>query len=314
MKASCASLLALSLSAPAAAQVEGDTPPEAEKAPLETTPEAPAAPAADESEKRGKAAFPRIADDEETIYAVQRKAYLVKNKFELTPMGAVSFTDRFVVNGGWAASVSYHLAENFGVEMYGAQLFPNESGLTDEILERGRLTPEIAKLTQMRWGWGVGVQWSPIYGKIEIFDISLGNLGFYLAAGIGAGQSRVQCTLTTPLDPNVFGESRNTPGMPRLCGERDDGTLPMPMTGDREDAFRIFYEPNRTHFMATIGGGVRFYFSNLIGLKLEVKDWLFPARVFRPGSNEPTQRYTDAIRSNIFVQAGASFLFGGEEN
>src|SRR5690242_12863589 len=44
----------------------------------------------------GKGPFPRVADDEETIYAVQRKAYLVRQKIELTPMFAGTFSDRFV--------------------------------------------------------------------------------------------------------------------------------------------------------------------------------------------------------------------------
>jgi hypothetical protein len=30
--------------------------------------------------------------------------------------------------------------------------------------------------------------------------------------------------------------------------------------------------------------------------------------------SEPTQRYTDAIRNNIFASIGLSFLFGGVEN
>ena len=40
--------------------------------------------------------FPRISDEEETIYAVQRKAYLVDRKIELTLGGTASFADRFV--------------------------------------------------------------------------------------------------------------------------------------------------------------------------------------------------------------------------
>ena len=253
-----------------------------------------------QDQKKGKAQFPRISDDEETIYAVQRKAFLVKSKIELTPMGAFSFTDRFVQNGGLALSGTYHFAENFGVEVFGTYLFPGESGLTDEILREYKLTPEIAKLTQMQWGAGLGAQWSPIYGKLEIAGVSLGNFSFYVGAGLGVGQTRVQCTPATLLDPEVFGATAT-------CDM-------IEATGSAEDAFKVVYEPSRTQVMGVLGGGVRFYFSNFIGLKLEVKDWIFPARVFRPGSNEPTQRYTDAIRNNVHVHVGVSFLFGGEDN
>jgi outer membrane beta-barrel protein len=249
---------------------------------------------------RGTAKFPRIADDQETIFAVQRKAYLLNRKFEVTPMATASFTDRFVQTFGGSVSLSYHLAENFGLELVGSLMFPNESGLTDEILREGKLTPEIAKLTQMMWATALGAQWSPIYGKLQIFDASLGTFAFYIGVGIGVGQTRVQCTPATPLDPAVFGDGAT-------CRT-------IEATGSAEDAFQVVYEPNRTQLMGSLVGGVRFNFSNSIGLKFEVRDWLFPARVYRPGSNEPTQRYTDAIRNNLLVNLGVSFLFGGEDN
>ena len=259
-----------------------------------------AEPTGPSDESRGKAAFPRISDDDETIYAVQRKAYLVDQKIELTPMLTASFTDRFVQTLGGAASATYHIAENFGVELSGAFMFPDESGLTTEILKEGKLTPEIAKLTQMLWGVGLSAQWSPIYGKIEIFDVSLGNFAFYVSAGLAVGQTRVQCTPATTLDEEVHGAGAK-------CNM-------ITATGTEEDAFQVVYEPSRTQLMGALAGGVRFYFSSVIGLKIEVKDWIFPARVYRPDSSEPTQRFTDAIRNNVFVQLGVSFLFGGEEN
>src|SRR5689334_20339335 len=110
--------LALSISlvtmpaARALAQDEGDA---AEKTPEKPAEEAkPAAPAA----PIPKNGFARVSDDQETIYAVQRKAYLVYKKFELTPMIAASFADRYVETYAPAASATYHLAENFGLELF----------------------------------------------------------------------------------------------------------------------------------------------------------------------------------------------------
>ncbi|MCC7384141.1 MAG: outer membrane beta-barrel domain-containing protein [Deltaproteobacteria bacterium] len=240
--------------------------------------------------------FPRISDAEETIYAVQRKAYLVDHRFEVSVLGAFSFTDRFVQTAGPAASVTYHLAENFGLQLFGAFLFPSPSGLTRELLEENQLTPEVAKLTQMLWGAALGVEWSPIYGKIELFGASLGNFNLFVGVGGGIGQTRVQCLQAQPIDPNVHGDGAT-------CAESPQGA----------DPFEPVYEPTRTQLMTAFGGGVRFYFANWLGLKLEVKDWLFPARVYRPGATDPTQLFTDAIRNNVFVQLGVSFLFGGED-
>ncbi|MEQ8273004.1 MAG: outer membrane beta-barrel domain-containing protein [Deltaproteobacteria bacterium] len=243
------------------------------------------------------APFARIADQEETIYAVQRKAFLVDGKFELTPLLAASFTDRFVQTFAPAGSVTYHVAENFGIELFGGYMFPTESGLTREILQKGKLTPETAKLTQMLWAAGLGVQWSPIYGKVQLFGASLGNFNFYVGAGVGVGQTRVRCTPGTALDPVAF-PNEECPAAPPLMG----------------DQFEEVYEPASLQVMGSLSGGVRFYFSNWLGLKFEIKDYLFSARVYRPETQEATQRFTDAIRSNVYAQLGVSFLLGGEDN
>lgn len=304
-------LLAILLATQPALALAAETPKDEEevKEKPETGTPAPAVEAAKQEAEvkpvvnpQGKAGFPRVTDTEETIYAVQRKAYLTNRKIEISPMFSASFADRFVQTFAPAVSVTYHIAENFGAEGYFSFMFPSESGLTSEILKEGKLTPEIAKLTQMRWVGGLGAQWSPVYGKIQVFGATLGNFGLYVGAGIGIGQTRVQCTPGLPLDPNVFGANFECEAVMATPG------------GSADDAFKVVYEPLRTQVMGQFGGGIRLYFSNNLGLKLEVRDWIFPTRVFRPGTTEPTQRFTDAIRNNLFINIGVSFLFGGEKN
>lgn len=300
MKRTMFAALAIFLAAsPAYAQSEeGDDP----LTPDETKPEAP------EEEKvltgRKGAPFPRISDKEETIYAVQRKAYLIKHNFEITPMlFSGSFTDRFVTTFAAAGSVSFHLAENFAIELAGGYMFPDESALTTEILDEGKLQPEIAKLTQLLWTVGLGVQWSPVYGKLQVFGTSLGNFQFYLGAGGGVGQTRVQCTPGMELDPN-----RGFPVNPE-SGVAECQQIEGETTGDE---LQFVYEPATLRFVGHLSGGFRFFFANWIGMKIEVKDYLFVSRVFRPETTEPTQRFTDAVRNNIYLQLGVSFLLGGE--
>lgn len=236
--------------------------------------------------------FARISDDEETIYAVQRKAYLVKDKLEVTPFVAASFADRFIQTYAPAASVTYHVAENFGLELFGAYFFPNESGLTEDILNKFSLRSDTAKLTQMLWSAGVGVLWSPIYGKIRVLGGSLGNFAFYLGVGFAVGETRVACDANQRIDPEAFGEGA-------LC----------PMVQAAGD---VVYEPSTFRPMAALSGGVRFNFSSSFALRFEVKDYLFTARVYRPDADQ--QALSDAVRNNLFAQLGVSFLFGGEDN
>lgn len=291
--------LSFAFVAPAMAQddeseVEGgevEDPDTAAEADADTPVEAKAAVAADDD-----APFSRVSDDEETIYAVQRKAFLVKGKFELSPLLSASFSDRFVQTFAPAASVTYHLGETFGLELYGAYFFPSESALTKDILNNFSLRSDTAKLTQMLWTVGFGVQWSPIYGKVNVFGSTLGNFAFYLGLGVGLGQTRVQCDAGMALDPN---RGFNPPTCPLIPVDADATT--------------VVYEPATLRPMGALSGGVRFNFSSRFALKFEVKNYLFAARVYRPDVNE-NDKLADAIRTNVYAQVGVSFLFGGEDD
>lgn len=244
---------------------------------------------AQDEPKEGNPPFARVADDEETIYAVQRKAFSVEGKLELAPFVAATFADRFVQSFAIAGSLGYHLRETFAVEVFGSYMFPTESGLTREILDRGMLLPETAKLTQLLWAAGAGVKFSPLYGKVQVMGAVLGNLAFYVGAGFAIGESRVRCTSGQRLDPAKFGD--------RVC--------PMQPSVDEEA-----YEPATLRPLGAISGGVRFDLSEWLAIEFEVKDYIYVARVFRPEVDAPTQRYTDAVRNDLFAQLGVGILMG----
>ncbi|MEM1022745.1 MAG: outer membrane beta-barrel domain-containing protein [Myxococcota bacterium] len=243
--------------------------------------------------------FARVTDSEETIYAVQQKAYLIKDKVEISIMFSALFNDRFVQSYAPVASVTYHVAENLGLEAFGGYFFPGESGALNEIFDQANLRPQFATQTQLLWAAGLGVQWSPIYGKLEIAGRQLGNFNFYLTTGVAVGETRVECTANFRIDPRFDGGENGTPA---VC---PDGERPV-------------YEPNTFRPMAVFGGGFRFYFNETIGLKAEVRDYLFASSVFRPpregdsgplGETSAPLQYSDAIRNNIYANVGVSILF-----
>jgi outer membrane beta-barrel protein len=262
----------------------------------EEAPEAPAEPEAPADVGETDPGFLRVTDSEETIYAVQRKAYLIKDKIEVSLMFSALFNDRFVQSYAPVASVTYYVAENLGLEAFGGYLFPGESSALNEIFEQTNLRPQFAAQTQLLWAAGLGVQWSPIYGKLEVAGRQLGNFNFYLTTGVAVGETRVECTANFLIDPNKFGEGATCP----------DGPRPV-------------YEPNTFRPMGVFGGGFRFYFNDTFGLKAEVRDYLFASSVFRPpregdsgppGETRQELQYSDAIRNNVYANIGLSILFG----
>ena len=236
----------------------------------------------------GGGGFSRVIDDEETVFAVQRKAFLMEGKFELSLFYTSLIGDRFVATENsfaLAGSVAYHFSEAFAVEVFGGYFFPTESETTEELLRELRLETEPARLTQLLWATGVGVQWSPIYGKFQLAGRSLGSFAFYLGAGAAVGQSRVQCNGTEALDPNEF-PGQQCPG---------------------DDTLDVAYEPNTTRGMGVLSAGFRFRFLDWLGFRAEIRDYIFASRVYRPDSDI----VSDSIRNNLFLQLGLSVLLGG---
>ncbi len=243
--------------------------------------------------------FSRVTDDQETIYAIQRKAYLSEGTWELSLLYNNLIGDRFVAtdNGvAVAASVGYHFDEAFSVEVFGGYFFPTESEATQELLAQLRLETEFAKLTQLRWAAGAGVQWSPIYGKLQLADSALGNFAFYLGVGAAIGQTRTQCRANSLLDPS----------QPTLrCA-----------SPPAENPTAVVYSPDVTQVMGVLTAGFRFQFSSLVALRAEVRDYIFTSRVVQYDSpdNFNTAITTDSVRNNIYFQVGISVLLGGESN
>lgn len=254
-----------------------------------------------EAAEAGDPGFSRVIDREETIYAVQRKAYLIEGTLELSVLYSTLVGDRFVTTDNSvavAAGATYHLSEAFALEVFGGWFRPTESETTTELAEElaTPLETEAAKLTQLLWAAGVGVQWSPIYGKLQVAGTSLGNFAFFLGVGAALGESRTRCR-PGALDPAEFGEGQTCPPVEAVEGVRSP----------------ISYEPNRLQVMGVLSGGVRFRFLPWLALRAEVRDYIFTSRIYVPPEAAGEGRvFSDSIRNNIYLQIGLSFLLGSE--
>jgi hypothetical protein len=241
------------------------------------------------------AATPAKSDPAESVYVVQEPQYPLSKRFELTPSFAFLFGDRFVDSVSIAGAAAYNFDELFAVELIGAYMFPSESGLTQEVLTRGRLSPEAAKLTQLLWTVGVGARIRPISGKVEMFGLGLGRLSLHLGLGFGMGGTRVRCTAGTPLDPNRGFD-------PASCPDFEGALAP--------GEFREVYEPARIRPMGTLSVETVLQVSELIGLVFTLRDWIYVARVFRPETTDISERFTDSVQNALFLQFGLRFVLG----
>lgn len=216
---------------------------------------------------------------EETIYAVEGKQHLVAGRFEIAPQFVQSVNDQFTTHTGGLLSAIYHVKENVAFELT-AGAFINgveESGylggratdLTTEIRLKESLTPEHVKLYQFTWLATTDLQWSPFYGKVNVADALLGQFNIYFS--VGAGAMGVQ--LENDQIANQFEEI-----------------------------------PNPVQLTTTFGGGLRFYFSDWLGVRFEVRDYVTPLAVLK--RDVPlTPNTTFDVTNLLLSQFGVSVVF-----
>jgi outer membrane beta-barrel protein len=232
---------------------------------------------------------------EETIYVVQGKPFLAQGHFELTPQFAQSVNDSFTSHTGLMLSGLYHLKENVALEatvgVFGwwdqpgvtaPRLGGRDTDLTTELKQKENLAPERVKLYQFPYVVAADLQWSPLYGKVNVQELALGQFNVYLS--VGAGAAGLQLETLTPGVPNKnFDVGLKGPF----------GVLP-PMA-----------------LTTSFGGGLRFYFTEWLGLRFEVRDYVVPLSVFQSGDNAVADADSPSFDVTNFVlaQAGVSFVF-----
>ncbi len=321
---SMAALLWMGLSAPAWAQDEDlpagpgeDAPPsKPAKAPVDATPvedEPPPpdddAPAAAKPKPKPAAAPEQKAKtklgEDETIYVVQRKPVSVKYAFEIAPQFVQSVNDRFTVHTGGALSGLFHFRENFALQLTVGGLWGRDTPLTREIREKESLKPELVQLIDHTWFVTSDLQWSPLYGKVSLLDLVLGQFSVYFSIGGGLMGNR----LRNQFNPNALPWEADA--YDPIIESPADTTKAILGTSDAQ--LRFLGAPQIT---ATIGGGIRFYLFDWLGFRLEDRDYVQANRVNHRILFSPETTSTVDISNTYMVQLGVSFLtprlpFGG---
>lgn len=225
---------------------------------------------------------------EETIYVVQGKPYLVAGDFELTPQFAQSVNDSFTSHTGLMLSGLYHLKENVAFEVAGAafgwidvggpRFGGRDSELTIELRDKESLAPERVKLYQFPWLVSGDAQWSPFYGKVSLQDVALGQFNLYLS--VGASVVGLQLEALTQ-----NGRQKSYVTLPATFGALPTMTL-----------------------STTFGGGLRFYFTDWLGVRIEVRDYVIPLSV-REDEVDDADGPSFDVTNLVLAQAGVSFKF-----
>jgi outer membrane beta-barrel protein len=256
-------IVVLGLAAPA----RGGEPPPSAPAAAEVAPGPPGA---------GRAIVP---GSDESVYVVQRRAYSKSGRFEVTPTFFTSLSNKFVGYLGPGMSLAWHLRENFAIEVTSSipgVIRRSYSDLVYETLAL-KLEPIAVDLKQMTWFAALSLQFSALYGKLDLYG-HLVDYDFYVAGGGGAATTVEICE---PAGQNGCSDPRG--GL--LYGERTPA--------ERADAVKV---------LGSLAGGMRIFFTENLGLRLELRDLVFADRTVH------NQAVTTDIRNNVFLFLGGTLL------
>src|SRR5688572_22100560 len=74
------------------------------------------------------------AADDETVYIVQPKPMILRNRFEIIGQAAHDLADRYVSQSGVSAQLIYHVRENFALALHGTWMFwQGNSSITENL-------------------------------------------------------------------------------------------------------------------------------------------------------------------------------------
>ena len=127
-----------------------------------------------------------------TITVIQPKPTLRRHRLQLTPRIGSTINDailrQFAVGGTLAYNPSERLSIGGTFEWFD---FDNQLGGTtaayEEVIDATGAVPELAPLN---WWGGVEVSFLPLYGKLVLFNKSIGYFDLYVTGGIGAVDSQ----------------------------------------------------------------------------------------------------------------------------
>jgi outer membrane beta-barrel protein len=189
---------------------DANKPEEQQSDPVETTPTEPSPPPSTEPvipEPEPDTSLGADITQEDRVKSVQRKVYLKKGRFELTPLVSVSVADPYYSKLGASVHGAYYLADTLSVAL---RLSALQVLRSDDVRTAKRTFSANIYFSVPQWSAMADVEWSPLYGKVAFLN-SILHFDGYLVAGLGAVKTET---------PDLPGRSPIKPGADLGAGMR----------------------------------------------------------------------------------------------
>ncbi len=210
---------------------------------------------------------------EHKIQPVSGQLYTKAGRFELTPTANLSVNDPFFNKYLFGAKLGYHLSDTWSVHAAFSTGSSSPTASTTLCSAKPPCQPaDAAQLDQLpgriKAMGGLEVGFSPIYGKLNLFGEQVVHFDLSLLAGA---------------DWISHEEALGAAGAALAVSQ---GQAP----------------PTASSFGGHVGVGTRIFLGGMVALRLELKDYLYNARIGNPEPHDQLQR-------QLMAELGLSFFF-----
>jgi outer membrane beta-barrel protein len=126
---------------------------------------------------------------DETIFAVQQRFIIKRNRLELQPFFGFTLNDQFVSHLGPGLGINFYITEVLAVGVNGQYFEPFnvDSAFNAQVRRAARIG---VPLTEYQWQAALNFTYVPISGKYSGFGNFIFHYDWYVVAGIGAISTR----------------------------------------------------------------------------------------------------------------------------
>lgn len=184
----------------------------------------------------------------QAAHAVLERPDRAGRRHEFSIPGMVQINNTNTQHYGTGLNYRYHLSETFALNLGGSwYAYNSEAATKAELIARVQKNTMGADSLLLKWDAHLGLEATPLYGKLSFFSLGVVHFGFYLGAGMGLADTRLQ----------LMGPNSKSPDVERIYGE----------TGLRPTA--------------QFSGGLRVFLGRYFALRFEVKDVITSSEVNR---------------------------------
>ncbi|MBW1870728.1 MAG: outer membrane beta-barrel domain-containing protein [Deltaproteobacteria bacterium] len=137
---------------------------------------------AKKSKKESKSKKETVEVRQDRIKSVQKKPFIKKGRWELTPLFSISLNDAFYQKMGGGAAFSYHIADALGVELQAIYVGTVQTDMVGFFQQANQALPKVSRL---QYYLTANLMWSPFYGKLSLFTDEIIHFDAYLVGGFG---------------------------------------------------------------------------------------------------------------------------------